>query len=280
MNAVPERHTPDGAVLVEPCLLCDVNSIPRASGDAPICEQHREQTLAAFKAAEGILRAHLEQMYGAELDAWVRAGVLPGLAWNLETRDYPPEPTRQIPWRQPGRLVRLTADPDRVAQLLRERIVSALEQEVMPKYQVVTLRVGTTDGRATAEVDGAAMHEALQHLIGELITVDRLRAALEGVPVEAAAQKIIEATVNGETEPETVVETLGVLSRSALTVAFVRQIAVGDEILVDPVEVADQASGGSGEFVFGWWEIRAQLAEPARQWVELLESRFPKARRR
>jgi hypothetical protein len=124
------------------------------------------------------------------------------------------------------------------------------------------------------------MHAALQHLIAELINVDGLRAALETVPMEAAARRIIEATVKGEAEPETLVETLGVLSRPALTVAWVRQIDVGEDILVDPVEVADQANSGSGEFVFGWWEIRGELAEPARQWVELLESRLAEARRR
>ncbi len=57
-------------------------------------------------------------------------------------------------------------------------------------------------------------------------------------------------------------------------------MSVGETMLIDPVEIADQAYVGSGEFVDGWWEIRTALAEPARQWVELLEGRFPRARRR
>jgi hypothetical protein len=55
-------------------------------------------------------------------------------------------------------------------------------------------------------------------------------------------------------------------------------MSLGETMLIDPVEVADQAHAGSVEFVYGWWEIRAALAEPARQWVELLEGRFPRAR--
>jgi hypothetical protein len=64
------------------------------------------------------------------------------------------------------------------------------------------------------------------------------------------------------------------------TLAFVRRMSVGESMLVDPVEVADQAYSGSGEFNCGWWDIRTTLPEPARQWVELLEGRFPRARRR
>ncbi len=74
-------------------------------------------------------------------------------------------------------------------------------------------------------------------------------------------------------EDEMAVMTLGVRF-------FVRQVSAGESILVDPVEVSEQAQAGSGEFIYGWWEIRTRLAEPARQWVELLEGRFPKARRR
>jgi hypothetical protein len=42
-----------------------------------------------------------------------------------------------------------------------------------------------------------------------------------------------------------------VLSRPALTVAWVRQVDVGEDILVDPVEVADQARSGSGSSLAG-----------------------------
>jgi hypothetical protein len=45
-------------------------------------------------------------------------------------------------------------------------------------------------------------------------------------------------------------------------------------MLVDPLEVAEQAQVGSGEFGCGWWDIRTTLA--ARQWVELLEGRCPR----
>src|SRR5207253_1948379 len=71
-----------GQMEMEPCLLCDVNSVPLASGEAPICGSHWQQAHAAFEAAEPILRTHLEQAYGAELDEWVRQGVLPGLTWH------------------------------------------------------------------------------------------------------------------------------------------------------------------------------------------------------
>ncbi len=76
------------------------------------------------------------------------------------------------------------------------------------------------------------------------------------------------------------VSNLNVLSKGAQTLAFVRQTPPAFNMLVDPVEVADQAYAGSGEFMLGWWQIRTSLAEPARQWVELLEGRFPRARQR
>jgi hypothetical protein len=133
--------------------------------------------------------------------------------------------------------------------------------------------------RHTAGVDAAPMREALDRLVAELVTVERLEVALRNLPVEGAARTIIDGTVEGITEPEGVVAALGVLSSGALTLAFVRKVSAGESILVDPVEVADQAGGGSGEFIYGWWEIRTRLAEPARQSVELLEGRFPRARR-
>ncbi len=264
---------------MEPCLLCDVNSVPLASGEAPICGSHRQQAHAAFEAAEPILRTHLEQAYGAELDEWVRQGVLHGLTWHLEVRDHPPAPTRAVPWPQPGRLVQFANDRDGVVRLVRERVLKAFEEEVIPHYPVLSLRVGTKEGH-TVGVEAAAMREALERLVAELVTVDRLSAALRSLPVDAAARTIIDGTVEGIAEPEGVVAALGVLSSGALTLAFVRQVSAGESILVDPVEVSEQVQGGSGEFIYGWWEIRTGLAEPARQWVELLEGRFPKARRR
>ena len=121
---------------MEPCLLCDVNSVPLASGEAPICGSHRQQAHAAFEAAEPILRTHLEQAYGAELDEWVRQGVLHGLTWHLEVRDHPPAPTRAVPWPQPGRLVQFANDRDGVVRLVRERVLKAFEEEVIPHYPI------------------------------------------------------------------------------------------------------------------------------------------------
>ena len=98
---------------MEPCLLCDPNSVPRGNGAAPICALHRQQARAAFEGAEAFLRAHLEQACGGELDGWVRRGVLPGLAWDLRVRDRPPEPTPDLPWR-PGRPMQFGREPDAV----------------------------------------------------------------------------------------------------------------------------------------------------------------------
>jgi hypothetical protein len=111
----------------------------------------------------------------------------------------------------------------------------------------------------------------LRCLVAELVTVDRLEAALRSLPIEDAARAVIDATVEGQTEPDELVTALGVLSRDAQALAFVRRMDVGESMLVDPLEVAEQAEAGSGEFGYGWWEIRTTLAEPARQWVELLE---------
>jgi hypothetical protein len=264
---------------MEPCLLCDINSVPRGSGDAPICEPHRLQARAAFEQAEPVLRAHLEKGYGSELDAWVRQGVLPGLAWHLQVRDHPPAPTREVPWR-PGRPVHFGRDADDVVRLLRELVLKAMEQEVLPQEPAVVLRVGMPDGRRTAGVDATTTHAALQSLVAELVTVDKLKAALHNLPLEAAARAIIDASVAADAEPDELVRELGVLSQGARSLAFVRLLDAGDSLLDDPVEVADQAQGGSGEFTCGWWHIRTTLPEPARQWVELLEGRFPRARRR
>jgi hypothetical protein len=140
--------------------------------------------------------------------------------------------------------------------------------------------VGTPDGRHTSGLDPTSTWAALECLVAELVTVDRLNAALRALPLEAAMRAVIDAAVEGERDPDELVGALGDLSAGARTLAFVRIMGVGETMLIDPVEVADQAHVGSGEFVYRWWEIRAALAEPARQWVELLEGRFPRARRR
>jgi hypothetical protein len=229
------------------------------------------------RGAEPFLRAHLEQAYGGELDGWVRQGLLPGLTWHLRVREHPPEPAPDLPWR-PGRPVRFERDPDGVVRILREFLVRALEQEVVPGEAAIVLRVGSPDGRSTAALEAATGREALRCLVNELVTADRLGAALRSLPLEAAARAVIDATVEGQTEPDMLVTALGVLSRGAQTLAFVRRMDVGESMLVDPLEVAEQAEVGSGEFGCGWWDIRTRLPEPARQWVELLEGRFPRGR--
>lgn len=263
-----------------PCLLCDPASEPRGSGDAPICSEHPQHGRAAFEAAEPLLRSHLEQAHGAELDEWVRRGVLPGLAWHLLTREarmvsQPDGPPR------PGRPLRFGRDSDAAVRLLRELVVSALAQEVPNPEPAALLKAGMPNGNWTASVDLASTHAAWEALIAQLVTVDRVEAALKGLPIEAAARAVIDASIEGETKSDELVTAMGVLSLGAQTLALVRRMSVGESMLVDPVEVADQPdAAGSGEFTCGWWEIRTTLAEPARQWVELLEGRFPRARRR
>ena len=226
-----------------------------------------------------MLRAHLEQAYGAELDAWVRHGVVPGPTWHVLMREPAPAPVPGATWR-PGRLLRFHHDPDGVVRLLRDLLLSAMQQDLPGQETAVMLRVGTPDGRRTAGVSPAVMRDALQRLVAELVTVDSVQAALRTLPVESAARAIIDGTVANRTEPDELVTELGVLSFGARTLVLVRGMDAGDSMLVDPEEVADQAYAGSGEFTCGWWEIRTALGEPARQWVELLEGRFPRARRR
>ena len=125
-------------------------------------------------------------------------------------------------------------------------------------------------------MDDATARQAWQ----ALVTRDRLEAALASLPLEPAARAVIDASLRGQIEADELVTALGVLSEGAQTLALIRRVPVGDSMLVDPVEVADQAHAGSGEFTRGWWQIRTSLPEPARQWVELLEGRFPRARRR
>ena len=261
---------------MDPCLLCDPRSEPRGTDAAPICTRHRQQARAAFEAAEPLLRAHLEQTYGAELDGWAQRGLLPGLTWHLSLRE--PSTIREPSGTpRPGRLVRLSRAPEAFVQLLREFLVRSLQQ-ASPEQGEGALRVGTPDGRRTAAVEPEITSQALRDLVAQIVTLDRIEAALRSLPIERAARAIIEASLEGRTEPDELVSKLEVLSTGAQTLALVRRMVVGESMLVDPVEVADQARVGSGEFARGWWAIRAGLAEPARQWIELLEGRFPRAR--
>jgi hypothetical protein len=135
---------------MEPCLLCDINSVPRGSGMVPICDTHRQQAEAAFQQAEPTLRRHLEQSFGAELDEWVARGQVPGLAWNLRVRDHAPEPTGEAARRSAGRAVHFEREPDLALRLVRELVVNAMEQQIFPQEPAIVLRVGTGDGRHTA----------------------------------------------------------------------------------------------------------------------------------
>src|SRR5438067_1003081 len=127
---------------MDPCLLCDPNSEPRGSGAAPICPSHHQQARAAFERAEPLLRAHLEQAHGAELDGWVQHGVVPGLTWQLLMREPAPAPAPGATWR-PGRLLEFRQDPDGVVRLLRELLLSAVQQERRGQETAVMLRMGT-----------------------------------------------------------------------------------------------------------------------------------------
>jgi hypothetical protein len=203
---------------MEQCLLCDPNSVARGNEAAPICAAHQQQARAAFESAEPVLRAHLEQVYAGELDGWVRKSVLPGLTWHLLTRDDPPAPKPDHPWR-PGRLTKFGRDPDGFVRILREVVVRALEQKMLPNETAVVIRVGTPDGRSTAGVDAVTTANAMRCLIAELITVERVEAALRGLETEAAARAVIDATVEGQRESEELVAALGALSLGAQTFA-------------------------------------------------------------
>jgi hypothetical protein len=162
---------------MEPCLLCDVNSVPRGSGTVPICDTHRQQAEAAFQRAERAepaLRSHLEQAFGAELDAWVRRGQVPGLAWHLRVRDHAPEPIGEAARRPSGRAVHFGRVPELALRLVRELLVNAMEQQALPREPAIVLRVGTGDGRHTAGVDATALRDAVKRLVADLLTVERV----------------------------------------------------------------------------------------------------------
>jgi len=221
-----------------------------------------------------VLRSHLEAAYANELDGWVRRSTLPGLNWHLQLRDHPPagEPLR------PGRPVLFARDPDGVVRLLRELLLGALERDLVPPEPLPPLHVGTPAGSDRTAAHPATTHTAMQALVETLITADGVRAALASLPLDAAMRDVIgDYTAEGGNADD-LVDALGVLSRGASMLALLRRVPTGDSMLVDPVEVAEQAEVGTGEFVCGWWPIRDRLAEPARGWVELLEGRFPRAR--
>src|SRR5947209_20039974 len=107
------------------------------------------------------------------------------------------------------------------------------------------LRVGTPDAGRTARVSLAIAQDALQNLLADLVTVDTVRAAVRKLSIEAAARAIVDGTVAIQTECDELVAELGALSFGARTLALVRGLDAGDKMLVDPVEVADQAYSGS-----------------------------------
>jgi hypothetical protein len=107
-----------------------------------------------------------------------------------------------------------------------------------------------------------------------------VQTALNKLPTDDAERAIIKATLAGQDEPDAVVGELGAVSAGARAFALVRLLDRGDTLLVDPMEIAGEAEDGSAEFTRGWWQIRETIPEPGRQWMELLEGRFPRARRR
>ena len=113
---------------MEPCLLCDPRSAQPWTKETPICGPHAEKARAAFEAAEPDLRTHLEQTYGAELDAWTRRGALPGLTWHLEV--YEPAPVSGGRTRTtPKHRVIFKREPETVVRMLRALLLKAIEAE-------------------------------------------------------------------------------------------------------------------------------------------------------
>jgi hypothetical protein len=169
-------------------------------------------------------------------------------------------------------------DPEGVVRRLRELLTATLTEQSLQREANAVLQVGSPDEACTASLDAAFTRGALSRLVSELITVETLKSALRSLPLEDATRAIVEAYLTNDADADLVVEALDVLSRGAQSLADIRRVPVADPYLVDPVEVAQQAELGLLEFVHGWWDLRAELAEPARQWIELLEGRFPKAR--
>jgi hypothetical protein len=61
-------------------------------------------------------------------------------------------------------------------------VVNAMEQQIFPQEPAIVLRVGTGDGRHTVGVDAAALRDAVQHLVADLLTAERVRTALKKLP--------------------------------------------------------------------------------------------------
>jgi DNA-binding CsgD family transcriptional regulator len=172
---------------MEPCLLCNVNSVPRAGGEAPICERHRELTQAAFTQAELVLRTHLEQTFGAELDDWVREGRVPGLAWQLQVRDHPPEPTREMPYQRPGRSVHFSLEHGlRVLELLQP-LTAAPATDPSPsgvltgrEREVAGLLAAGRSNREIAEtlvISEGTVEVHVKHILGKMELRSRAQVA-------------------------------------------------------------------------------------------------------
>src|SRR5919199_1001501 len=67
---------------------------------------------------------------GAELDAWVRHGIVPGLTWHVLMREPAPAPAPGTTWR-PGRLLRFHHDPEGVVRLPRDLLLSAMQPTIL-----------------------------------------------------------------------------------------------------------------------------------------------------
>jgi hypothetical protein len=116
--------------------------------------------------------------------------------------------------------VHFEREPDLALRLRRELVLNAMEQQIFPQEPAIVLRVGTADGRHTAGVDAAALREAVQLLVADLLTVERVRTALSNLPTHAAGRAIIQATLAGQDEQDTVVGELGVVSDGARALAL------------------------------------------------------------
>ena len=118
--------------------------------------------------------------------------------------------------------MRFVDDPDGVVRRLQELLIATLEQRELQREPNAVLRVGTPDGRRTAPLDPALIQGAIRRLVEELMTVERLEMALHNLPIEAAERAIVDASVAAESESDEVVAGLGVLSKGAQALAFVR----------------------------------------------------------
>ena len=107
---------------------------------------------------------------------------------------------------------------------------------------------GNCRGRRTARVDAAALREAVQLLVADLLTVESVQTALNNSPTDRAERAIIQATLAGQEQPDTLVGELGAVSPGARALAFVRLLDRGDTLLVNPMEIAGEAEGGCAEF--------------------------------